>query len=172
MSLKEQVAQAKAGDKSALLELVMARERELYGLSYVYLRNEQDASDALQDMIVILFTRIHTLKKEEAFYSWTKQILVRCCLTKLRSNKRWTSIPEGHEETTVLNADTGMDLLDAIHQLPDRQRDVILLYYYDDRSFEEIAEILQCPVGTVKSRLHQALKRLKGRLGDEYREQA
>ena len=172
MDVRNKVALAKTGDKNALLDLIMAKEREFYGLSYVYMRNEQDAADALQDMIVILLTRIHTLKKDDAFYSWAKQILVRCCLTKLRGNKRWQPIPEGHEETTEHHSEPGMDLLDAIHQLPDVQRDVILFYYYSDKTFEEIADILQCPVGTVKSRLHQALKKLKGRLGDEYREKA
>lgn len=172
MDVRKMVARAKGGDKTALLDLVMAREREFYGLSYIYMRNEQDAADALQDMIVILFTRIHTLKKDEAFYSWAKQILVRCCLTKLRDNKRWQSIPEGHEEASVHESETGMDLLNAVHQLPEHQRDVILFFYYSDKTFEEISEILQCPVGTVKSRLHQALKKLKGRLGDGYREEA
>lgn len=172
MDVKKKVAQAKAGDKSALLDLVMTREREFFGLSYVYLRNEHDAADALQDMIVILYTRINTLKKDEAFYSWAKQILVRCCLTKLRSNKRWMPIPDGHEEVEEQPSEIGMDLLNAVHALPEAQRDVILLFYYSDRTFEEISDMLSCPVGTVKSRLHQALKKLKGRLGDEYREEA
>jgi len=172
VDVRKLVSQAKAGDKDALLDLIMAREREFFGLSYVYMRNEQDASDVLQDMIVILYTRINTLKKNSAFYSWAKQILVRCCLTRLRRDKRWQPIPVGHEESTQHNPEQGLDLLDAVHRLPDAQRDVILLFYYDDKTFEEISEILQCPVGTVKSRLHQALKKLKGRLGDEYREEA
>lgn len=172
MEVRKQVALAKSGDKTALLDLIMAREREFYGLSYVYLRNEQDAADALQDMIVILYSRIHTLKNDDAFYSWAKQILVRCCLTKLRTNKRWVFIPDGHEDSAEHRPEAGLDLLDAVHMLPEAQRDVILLYYYNDKTFEEISEILCCPVGTVKSRLHQALKKLKGRLGDEYREEA
>jgi len=172
VDVRELVAAAKKGNKTALLDLIMEREREFFGLSFVYMRNEQDAADALQDMIVILYTRIHTLKKDEAFYSWAKQILVRCCLTKLRVNKRWLFIPEGHEELFEEHPETGLDLLNAVHSLPDAQRDVILLYYYNDKTFEEISKILNCPVGTVKSRLHQALKKLKGRLGDEYREEA
>ncbi|MGI6365306.1 MAG: RNA polymerase sigma factor [Bacillota bacterium] len=172
MDVRKQVALAKAGDKTALLDLIMAREQEFYGLSFVYMRNEQDAADALQDMIVILFSRIHTLKKDSSFYAWAKQILVRCCLTKLREKKRWQPIPPGHEEAKEYHAEVGLDLLEAVHQLPEAQRDVVLLFYYNDRTFEEISEILQCPVGTVKSRLHQALKKLKGRLGDEYRQEA
>lgn len=172
MDVCKLVALAKVGNKSALLDLIMAREHEFYGLSFVYMRNEQDAADALQDMIVILYTRIHTLKNNAAFYAWAKQILVRCCLTKLRSNKRWQPIPPGHEDALEHHPEVGLDLLEAVHQLPEAQRDVILLFYYRDKTFEEISEILQCPVGTVKSRLHQALKKLKGRLGDGYRQDA
>lgn len=165
------VARAKAGDKQALLDLILAREREFFGLSYVYMRNEQDAADALQDMIVILYSRIQTLKKEESFYSWANQILVRCCLTKLRRNKRWLLTPDGHEEAAEHSCEAGLDLLNAVHKLPPAQRDVILLFYYADKTFEEISEMQSCPVGTVKSRLYQGLKKLKGWLGDEYREE-
>jgi RNA polymerase sigma-70 factor (ECF subfamily) len=171
VDIRQQVARAKAGDKQALLDLVLAREREFFGLSYVYMRNEHDAADALQDMIVILYNRLDTLKKNESFYSWANQILVRCCLTKLRRNKRWQFIPEGYEEVTEHARETGLDLLNAVHRLPAAQRDVILFFYYADMTFEEISEIQSCPVGTVKSRLHQGLKKLKGWLGDEYREE-
>lgn len=170
VDLLTQVARAKAGDKKTLLDLILAREREFYGLSYVYMRNELDAADALQDMIVILYSRIQTLKKDESFYSWANQILVRCCLTKLRRNKRWLLFPQGYEEAHEHSSDTGLDLLNAVHKLPPAQRDVILLFYYSDKTFEEISEIQSCPVGTVKSRLHQGLKKLKRWLGDEYRE--
>ncbi|MTI94567.1 MAG: RNA polymerase sigma factor [Firmicutes bacterium] len=172
MDILRAVAKAKQGDKEALLDLIMAREREFFGLSYLYMRNEQDAADVMQDMIVILLTKIHTLKKDSAFYSWAKQILVRCCLSRLRQGQR--DAGEEPPESSVYDPDSAerMDLLNAVHALPEHQRDVVLLFYYNDRSFEEISEILDCPVGTVKSRLHQGLKKLKGRLGDEYRKQA
>lgn len=169
MDVREQVARAKAGDKQALLDLVLAREKAFYGLSYVYMRNEHDAADALQDMIVILFTRINTLKKDEAFYAWASQILVRCCLSKLRAKKRWLSIPPGQEGVAEHHPEAAVDLLAAVHRLPPAQRDVILLFYYRDLTFEEISVIQSCPVGTAKSRLHQGLQKLRRWLGDGYR---
>lgn len=168
MDWKAQVARAQRGDKEALLELIMAREKEFYGLSFIYMRNQQDAADALQDMIVTLYSRIHTLRKPEAFYAWAKQILVRCCLSLLRKAGREQSLPA--EEQAAYNPDSAarLDLMEAVHQLPPLQRDVLLLFYYHDRKLEDIAEIMNCPLGTVKSRLHQGLNKLKGRLGDEY----
>lgn len=170
MDFTEQVAQAKAGCKEALLQLILAKKRELYGLCYVYMGNEHDAADALQDAIVVLFTRINTLRKNEAFYSWAKQIIVRCCLAKLRISKRWLSIPPGSEESVYDDRDAGLDLLAAVHNLPSAQRDVILLFYYQDMPIGKISEVLACPEGTVKSRLHQGLKKLRRKLGDGYRE--
>jgi RNA polymerase sigma-70 factor (ECF subfamily) len=172
LNLNQAVVQAKAGDKEALLDLVMATQNEFYGLAFVYMRNEQDAADALQDMIVTLFTRIHTLKSHDAFYSWAKQILVRGCINKLRRLGRQGQMPEEEQGEADTKAEERLDLFEAVHQLPEEQRDVVLLFYYRDRTFEEIARVLNCPVGTVKSRLHQALKKLKRRLGDEYRRQA
>lgn len=164
------VNQARAGNKEALLELVLAREKEFFGLSFVYMRNQHDAADAMQDMIVTLYSQIHTLRQPQSFYSWAKQILVRCCLSRLRKSSREQALPEQPAASEDPSPETGLDLLNEVHCLPEPQRDVLLLFYYNDRTLEEISEIMSCPLGTVKSRLHQALKKLKGRLGDEYRE--
>lgn len=168
MDWKAQVARARNGDKDALLELILGREKEFFGLSYVYMRNEQDAADALQDMIVTVYSRIHTLRKPEAFYSWAKQILVRCCLSRLRKAGREQPLLADEQAAHNPDSETKLDLLEAVHQLPSPQRDVVLLFYYHDRTLEDIAEIMGCPLGTVKSRLHQGLNKLKGRLGDGY----
>lgn len=78
------IKQAKNGDKEALLKLVMAQKTDYYKLAYVYMKNENDALDAIQDMIVILYENIHKLKKDTAFYSWSKTILVNSCKNILK----------------------------------------------------------------------------------------
>ena len=75
------IKRAKNGDKEALLELVMSQQTEYYKLAYVYMKDKDQALDALQDMIVILYENISKLKKEESFYSWSKTILVNLCNT-------------------------------------------------------------------------------------------
>ncbi len=170
MDCQQLVNQARAGDKEALLELILAREKEFFGLSFVYMRNHHDASDALQDMIVTLYSQIHRLRNPDSFYPWAKQILVRCCLSRLRKSNREQPLPEQPVASETPAPETGLDLLNEVHRLPELQRDVLLLFYYNDRTLEEISEIMDCPLGTVKSRLHQGLKKLKGRLGDEYRQ--
>lgn len=78
------IKKAKKGDKEALLQLVMAHEADYYKLAYVYMKNKDDALDAMQDMIVILYENMSKLKKEESFYSWSKTILVNLCKNKLK----------------------------------------------------------------------------------------
>ena len=62
------------------------------------MKNQEDALDALEDMIVILYSKIHSLRKPEAFYSWSKKILVSCCLNKIKKDKRIVLIDEWDQE--------------------------------------------------------------------------
>src|SRR5690554_6143396 len=77
-----------AGDKDALVSLIMSRKNEYYGLAYVYMKNKDDALDALEDMMIIVYSKIKNLRKEDAFYSWSKKILVSCCINKIRKQKK------------------------------------------------------------------------------------
>lgn len=81
------VKKAKRGDKDALVQLIIAQKQDYYKLAYVYMNNKEDALDAMEDMIVALYESIYKLKKEEAFYSWSKTILVNCCKKLLRTKK-------------------------------------------------------------------------------------
>ena len=82
------IKNTKSGDKDALVTLIMNKKNEYYGLALLYMKNQEDALDALEDMIVILYSKIHSLRKPEAFYSWSKKILVSCCLNKIKKDKR------------------------------------------------------------------------------------
>lgn len=86
------IKKAKKGDKEALLSLVMNQNTDYYKLAYSYMKNKDDALDAMQDMIVILYENISTLKKNKAFYSWSKTILVNCCKEILSNQKKLVSI--------------------------------------------------------------------------------
>ena len=165
------VKQAKKGDKEALLELVMAQQIEYYKLAYVYMKDKDQALDALQDMIVILYENISKLKKEESFYSWSKTILVNLCKNKLKKNKRLISIEEIKEqavEEVYDNTDDKIVLDKYLSKLSDKHQEVIKLRYYLDLDYETISNILKIPLGTVKSRLNIGMKQLKESLGGGY----
>ncbi len=161
----EKVKRAKMGDKTALLELIMHQKNEYYKLAMVYLRSESDALDAIQEMILVLYSKMHTLKKPESFYSWSKTILVNQCKQTLKKRKRFISIDDyDTSDTTDLlyQCELSHDLAKALSHLNAKQREVIALRYDLDMSYEEISKVLSVPLGTVKSRLSKGIAELKG----------
>jgi len=178
LEFKRLIKKAKKGDKEALLRLIMDKQADYYKLAYVYMRNKEDALDALQDMIVVLYQNISKLKKEESFYSWSKTILVNCCRNKLRSQNKIASLTTSFDQA----ADAPVDGLYAESEdrivlekhllgLSEIHQEVIRLKYFLDMDYQTMAEILQIPVGTVKSRLNHGLKKLKDSLGGEINEE-
>lgn len=171
MEINELIHQAKNGDKEALLSLVMAQQADYYKLAFVYMKNKEDALDALQDMIVILYDNISKLKKEDAFYPWSKTILVNSCKNKLKKKKKVIYLDSINEEATdeIYEAPDDKIVLDKyISDLSEKHQEVIKLRYYLDLDYENISRILNIPLGTVKSRLNAGLKKLKEALGGEY----
>lgn len=176
MNVARQVKKAKRGSKEALLQLIMAEKDDYYRLALTYLGNSHDAMDVMEDMIVTLYEKINQLKKEEAFYSWSKTILVNQCKTVLRKQKKlvlldnWnTAMGEelGHTFTTdpYLSQEIKTDIEALLLCLNPHQREAIQLKYFHDFDYQTIANITKTPIGTVKSRIFQGLKRM----GDQYR---
>ena len=90
--------QARSGDKDALIALIMAKKDEFYRLAYTYTGNREDALDSIQDMTVKLFDNIRKLRSTDAFYSWSKTILVNLCKGMLRKKDRVIALESIHEE--------------------------------------------------------------------------
>lgn len=165
------VKKARQGDREALLQLIMDRKEDYYKLAYVYMKNQEDALDALEDMIVILYENIHRLKKEEAFYSWSKTILVNCCKKTLRKNKRLIyldAVREQAVESPFGDKEASIVMEQHLSRLNPKQQEAIELRYYLDLDYQSIADILKIPVGTVKSRISIGLRILEKGLGGEH----
>lgn len=170
MDIESLVKKSKKGDKDALLKLIMDKKQDYYKIAYVYMKNSEDAMDAMEDMIVVLYQNIHKLKKENAFYSWSKKILVNCCKNLLRKNKKVVLLENAKEEAyeeDFHNKETGIILEEHLSKLNEKHREVIKLRYYLDMDYKTISEVLKLPMGTVKSRISNGLKKLKVSLGGE-----
>jgi RNA polymerase sigma-70 factor (ECF subfamily) len=158
------VKKAKKGDKEALVQLIMIKKQEYYKLAYTYMKNKEDALDAMEDMIVIIYEKIYKLKKETAFYSWSKTILVNCCKSLLRRKKKIISLEAIREETHeggFEQKDEELMLKKYLSQLNEKHQEVIKLRYFLDLDYQTIADIVKIPLGTVKSRISVGLKKLK-----------
>lgn len=164
---------AKAGDKEALLALIMAQKLDYYRLAYTYMGNQEDAMDAIEDMIVVVYEKIAHLKKIEAFYSWSKTILVNSCRKLLRSRKKIIPMEALPTEQSLLSQPEFSNMLQQItlekhiSKLNLKQQEAIKLHYYLDMDYQAIAKLLGIPLGTVKSRIAAGVKQLSISLGGE-----
>ena len=172
--MKRLVKKARNGDKEALMQLVLDAKDEYYRLAYTYLENEHDAMDALENMIVILYEKIDQLQKPESFYSWSKTILVNECRALLRKRKKIIFLEQNQTEQLVdesLIATDQYSFDELLTSLSPVQKEAVQMKYFLDYDFETIAELTNVPVSTAKSRVFQALKKLRITLGgDNYEE--
>lgn len=157
------------GDQEALERLYRLYKPSLYSFIYRYSRDEQLSIDVVQDTFVKL--QINKLKFDSAkgrVKSYLFQISYRIMIDKLNRRKKWRSLLPFLTPITedCLSQDDRMTIQEAVAKLPDLQRAVVLLFYFHDISQKDIAHILQIPLGTVKSRMHQAIQILKKELED------
>jgi RNA polymerase sigma-70 factor (ECF subfamily) len=180
MDVANAVKKAQKGDKEALLQLILAEKEAYYRLAYSYMRNEADAMDILEEMIVRLYERIGQLKKKESFYSWSKTILVNQCKRSLKRNNKVILLGDQPDANLGQISPTGisdyrqveeqMDLHALLTLLNADQREAIQLKYYHDLDYGSIAEMTRVSTGTVKSRIFNGLQKLRalyGRNADE-----
>jgi RNA polymerase sigma-70 factor (ECF subfamily) len=175
MDVTRLVKKAKKGNKEALLQLIMNQKDDYYKLAFTYLGNQHDAMDAMEEMIVRLYENIHQLKKEDSFYSWSKTILVNSCKSLLKKRKKlvlvdeWEEHPEINRKPSIgnpfENSEQQIDIQQLLLVLNEQQAEAIKLKYFLDLDYQTIAELTNVPVGTVKSRIFQGLKKLKNQFG-------
>ncbi|KKO55421.1 RNA polymerase sigma factor [Paenibacillus sp. DMB20] len=175
MKISHLVRQAQKGSKEALLQLIMADQDAYYRLAYSYMGNEHDAMDAMEDMIVKIYENIDQLHKGEAFYSWSKTILVNRCKTLLRKKERFLPLEDEREASLAALTDDNpyrykeseMDMQVLLSHLNALQREAIELRYVHDLPYQTIANMTGVPLGTIKSRISQGIQKLKVMIGGD-----
>ncbi|MDF2053172.1 sigma-70 family RNA polymerase sigma factor (plasmid) [Priestia megaterium] len=169
MSIEKKVKKAKRGNEKAFQELIELEKNKLFRIAYLYVKNEADALDIVQDTIYKAFISIKRLKDPSYFSTWISRILINTCLDFIKKNSRVMPIgivnKKSHYESLPL--EDKLDLVEAIERLEIQYKTVIIFRYYKDLSIKQIAEILECPEGTVKTRLHRAVHQLKLDLKEE-----
>lgn len=166
--LMQQVQQA---DTEALGILYERLRDPLYCFLYRYTKEEQLSIDIVQDTFELLQKKKATYDASKGTVkAFTFQIAYRLLINKLNRRKRWQKLMPFLVPTEPVKLAPEETLLvqQAIFALPDKQRGVILLAYYEDLPIADIAQILDIPAGTVKSRLHTAMKTLKEALKEDF----
>ncbi|MCR8658872.1 sigma-70 family RNA polymerase sigma factor [Paenibacillus endoradicis] len=152
-----------AGNEAAFVQLMQQYEHQLYRIAYSYMRNEHDAVEAMQELTYRSYRNIRSIKESQYIRTWLTRILINICHDMLRKQKR--EIPsdlvvDQHLDHRSDQA-TEIEILDTLTSLNDEQRELIMMKYIEDRSNVDIAQSLNIPEGTVKSRLHYALRKLR-----------
>lgn len=155
-----EVKKAINGDIYAFQNLIESLKVYMYSIAIRYLKNEDDAGDAIGNTIILAYENIKNLRRTKYFKTWLTRILINECNKILKIRKKVILLEdyEYTEDTYKEEIEKDIDIKDYINSLPDIQKSVILMYFYEEMRIEEIANTLQIATGTVKSRLFNAKK--------------
>ena len=168
---------AQEGDSDSFAELYLATYQQQFRFSYRYLQDEFLAQDALQETYILALKNLTTLRDPNVFVSWLNQINMRVCFTIYRREKRQELQMERFElvnaldhekrgdldspEVRALKQDEQERLVKQIMQLPFSESQVIILRYFRGMKLEEVAELMQISLSSVKRYLESAKKKLQ-----------
>jgi RNA polymerase sigma-70 factor (ECF subfamily) len=186
---EELVARATAGDLDSFNQLVARWERPIFALAYRTLGHEEDARDVVQEAFLRAYRGLRGFKGQAKFSSWLYRITLNLCRDWIRRDRRAPIVhtPDGVDPIDLADtqAEPGESVEDlvarremtravarAMAELPEEQRTAIVLKEYHGLTFQEIADTLQCPLSTVKTRLYQGLTVLRRRLERRQAEEA
>jgi RNA polymerase sigma-70 factor, ECF subfamily len=168
------ISKAKNGDINAFQSLIHIEKEKLYKMAYVYMHNEDDALEVFHETIYKAFESLSKLKNDEYFSTWMMRILINSAIDLLRKKKKVVPINkevlENISETSSFNSDIQIDLLKAMEEIEEKYKTVLLLRYYQDYSVKQIASMLKCPEGTVKTNIRRGLDKLKEKMKGVYRD--
>ena len=183
------IAESRTGNQGAFNSLVGRYEKELYGYLRRYVGDATLAEDVFQNTFLKVYEKLDQYEQGRPFRPWLYTIATHQAVDTLRRQNRRKAVSLDRHGSSGLESDQSSlaDLLvardespqdamsreeqkqalrQAVEELPELYRQVMLLAYYQEMKYKDIAEVLGVPLGTVKSRLHAAVNRLMGKLKD------
>ena len=172
--IHELVTLAKSGNADAFGELYELYYKEMYCYACYITGNEILAQDAVSDAVVFAFEQIKSLKNAKAFKGWLFKILCAACKRYYTENEKKKSLVylddenRGKEEPSGFDGiEISLELKSALEELSHEEREIVLLSVLGNYKSHEIADILDCPPSTVRSKLKRSLKKLRESLNGE-----
>ncbi len=165
------IRSALLGDSEAFVQLIELYQRSVYNLCYRMLGNAEDAEDAAQETFLRAFHSLRKFDQQRSFATWLLSIAAHYCIDQIRKRKMTVfsleDVPDiefaGHDplpETTISLREDQQRIQQLLKTLSELDRATVVLYYWYDFSYEEIAQTLSLTVSAVKSRLHRARRAL------------
>lgn len=146
--------------KEELANLIFENKEGMYRLAYTIAENDADAQDAVGDAIVKAFANIQRLRSKTSAKSWLMQILVNSARDIVHNRNKWKITEKSLEDTGISAPFESDELLPIVMEMKEEFREVIILYYYEQFSVNDISKMLKIPSGTVKSRLARGREKL------------
>lgn len=168
MPEKEILESVQKGDKEAYGAIVKRYMHSAYYIALGLVHDQQDALDISQEAFIKAFRKIKMFDNSKRFFPWFYRLLRNLCLDHLKRKNRIRQVPL--EEVPIIDGETAdrelrEALWNGIEKLPFEQREAIILRYFRQFSYAEIAELMGKPMGTVMSSLHYAKKKLRDIVG-------
>ncbi|MBN7772428.1 RNA polymerase sigma factor [Clostridium aminobutyricum] len=176
---KRLIEQAKNGDEGSFETLILSCKGKAYNIAFRYMNNESDALDVIQESFIKMFRHLPKFNGDSKFDTWAYRIVVNTCHDFLRKSKdKYRTVPlfssEEEEEPpleiedqspkpedVLLHKEESAYIIGCLEKINSEHKEIIILRDVKGFSYEEIAEILECNIGTVKSRISRARNKLK-----------
>ena len=182
---EELVARSIRGDAESFNQLILRWERPIYALAYRTIGREEDARDVCQETFLRAFRALPAFRGQAKFSSWLYRIALNLCRDWVRRERR-TPVVQPPEDTNLMDLAAAAEPSESIEDmvarkdlarlvgramatLPEEQRTAIVLKEYHGLTFQEIADLIGCPLSTVKTRLYQGLTVLRRNLARDMR---
>jgi len=182
--INKRIKEVLKGDQNAFAEIVELFQDKLYRVCFRMLGNKHEAEDIAQEAFVRAFINIHTFDTKRKFSTWIYRIATNLCIDRIRKKKpdyfldaevagteglnMYSQIASAAElpEEEILKMEMQDRVQYEISRLPDKYRAVIVLKYMEDLPLQEISDILEMPLGTVKTRIHRGREALRKQLSN------
>lgn len=173
---------ARQGNRSAFAELVDLYKDKIYNLAYRMLGNRQEAEDVVQETFLRMYTNLDRYDESYKFSTWIYRIGTNLCIDRLRKRRLTFSLDaeqqdgegldgysmlhsnEATPEKQLIISETQAQIHNAIEKLPEKYKSIVILKYLHDLSLQEISEIVDMPVSTIKTRVHRGRELLRKKL--------
>ncbi|MGM1021309.1 MAG: sigma-70 family RNA polymerase sigma factor [Bacillota bacterium] len=166
MNIENEVKKAQGGDRPAFVNIIREVESDLYGMAHSILRNEQDSADALQEAILKAYKSLNTLRDGSLFKTWMYRIVINESNKIAKKRSRSVTVSEFSHPMGVSGEYENIELHEAVEQLEEPMRIVIILKYFYDLNIKEISKALDISESLVKTRLYRARKSLLRKLSN------
>ena len=150
-------------DEKLFISFFETHKDSIYRMAYMYMKNQADSLDIVQEVAYRAFKNRSSLKELNYFKTWILKITINASIDFLRKKQKVVELPFTRELGTQQTEDKYSDLLlnELLHSLDEDEKRLIYLKYYQEYTFQEISDIIDAPISTVKSKIYRTLEKIR-----------